>query len=634
VSFSRYERYQQIDAAWLGELPERWHVKPFWALYRRVKRTGFADEELLSVYRDYGVIRKADRDDNFNNPSEDLGGYQLVEPGDLAMNKMKAWQGSLGVSPWRGIVSPAYFVFRSIHKEEDGFLHYLLRSAPFSAAFMTISKGIRINQWDVDPAYLSQLSVPIPPVDEQRAITTFLDRETAKIDALVEEQRRLIELLEEERQAVISRAVTKGLDPYAPMKDSGDGWLGEVPAHWIVAPLKRICSVADCKHITPEFVDDGIPLASIREVQGRFVDLNAARKTTEGYFDQMIEGGRRPMPGDLIFSRNATVGEVAEVASWHPPFAMGQDVCLLRKVMPDASSGFLRAALKSSYVVEQLSNIMVGATFKRVNVEDIRNLLVVVPPSDEQAEIAAHLEAIGAERRALIGQANRAINLLQERRAALISAAVTGKIDVRGWSAMEIRLAVAAEIIRLHSGHPTFGRVKNQKLLYLAEAHAGVHEIGGRYERRAAGPFDPDLISEVERDLVASGMMSVRQPAGRGSMVSYAVSRSWQPDRVRLAAMLGGRLANFQELNAKFADLDTRGAEAVATLYAVWNDALIDGEACDDPRIIRGFLHEWHAEKRVKFREGELHTWLAWMRRNGIVPTGQGPRTGTRGLFG
>jgi type I restriction enzyme S subunit len=432
VSVPAYPAYQETGVQWLQAIPTSWRTVPFWSLFRRTKRVGHGDEELLSVYRDYGVIRKADRDDNFNNPSEDLSTYQLVEPGDLAMNKMKAWQGSLGISSHRGIVSPAYFVYQPQSQEHPGFLHYLLRSPPYAAGYMTVSKGIRINQWDIDPDYLDQIPVCLPSLAEQAAIAAFLDRETGKIDALVEEQRRLIALLKEKRQAVISHAVTKGLNPQAPLKPSGIEWLGDISAHWEVVPLKRLWSVTDCKHLTAEFVPEGVPLASIKEVQSRFVDLSDAKRTTEYFYVQLIDGDRLPLPGDLIFSRNATVGEVAQVAEWHPPFAMGQDVCLLHKRDAATSTDFFQAVLKSRVVVEQLQQVVIGATFKRVNVEDIRNLMVPFPPPDEQALIARVVIDSSGRFDALVGQAEAAATLLHERRAALISAAVTGKIDVRG----------------------------------------------------------------------------------------------------------------------------------------------------------------------------------------------------------
>ena len=179
-------------------------------------------------------------------------------------------------------------------------------------------------------------------------------------------------------------------------------------------------------------MDDGYPLASIREVQSRYVSLDAAKRTTQLYYEQLIDGGRRPQPGDLIFSRNATVGEVAQVTDKHPLFAMGQDVCLLRRLSHKSSSDFMQFVICSDIVVEQLKNIMVGSTFKRVNVEEIRALQVPIPPPDEQFQIAAFIAEENEKLDGLEKEAERAIDLLKERRSAFIAAAVTGQIDVRG----------------------------------------------------------------------------------------------------------------------------------------------------------------------------------------------------------
>lgn len=283
----------------------------------------------------------------------------------------------------------------------------------------------------IEHDYLANTVIPLPPVVEQSSIATFLDRETAKIDALVAEQRRLIELLKEKRQAVISHAVTKGLNPHVPMEDSGIEWLGDVPAHWEVGPLKRYWAVTDCKHITAEFAGDGIPVASIREVQSRWVDLSSAKFTTTHYYEELIEGGRKPLAGDLIFSRNATVGEVAQVSPEHPPFAMGQDVVLLRKLSSDYSSNYLQNLIRSPIIVQQIANLMIGSTFKRINVDDIRSFVLPMPPPNEQKAIAAYLASELSKFDALTEATQSSIDLLQERRTALISAAVTGQIDVR-----------------------------------------------------------------------------------------------------------------------------------------------------------------------------------------------------------
>jgi len=238
-------------------------------------------------------------------------------------------------------------------------------------------------------------------------------------------------LLKEKRQAVISHAVTKGLNPKAALKPSGIEWLGDVPAHWETGPLKRFWNVTDCKHVTAEFVEDGIPLASIREVQSWWIDLEKAKCTTEHFYQLLIEGNRQPMPGDLIFSRNATVGEVAQVSPNHPRFAMGQDVVLLRKFSPEYSSDFLQHVIRSPIIINQLANMMIGSTFKRINVEEIRTFVIPFPPPKEQEKISNFLKTEISNFDALTAEAQRAIDPLQERRTALISAAVTGQIDVR-----------------------------------------------------------------------------------------------------------------------------------------------------------------------------------------------------------
>ena len=274
---------------------------------------------------------------------------------------------------------------------------------------------------------LKRLPTLLPPKKEQIAITSFLDRETTKIDALVAEQEKLIALLKEKRQAVISHAVTKGLDPDVPMKDSGIEWLGEVPAHWEVAPLKRFAGVIDCKHHTVNFLDEGWPIVSIRELRDDRIDLSNAKLTSRDEWDYLREG-RVPQQGDLIFCRNASVGAVGYVDQ-EDSFCMGQDVCLIR---PRGRGRFMHYHLISPVVRDQIEALLVGATIRRANVEEIRGLVVVWPTEKEQAEIAAFLDRETAKLDALTAEAQRAIDLLQERRSALISAAVTGKIDVRG----------------------------------------------------------------------------------------------------------------------------------------------------------------------------------------------------------
>jgi type I restriction enzyme, S subunit len=433
MSFPRYNAYRNSSVDWLGEVPRHWVMRPLWTLFRRTKRTGHASELLLSVYRDFGVVLKSSRDDNFNKASDDLDLYQLVEAGDLAINKMKAWQGSVGISELRGIVSPAYFVYNSIHSENSRYLHYLLRSPQYTAAYLSISKGIRVNQWDMDPQYHSRLPVLTPPLMEQIAIIGFLDRETAKIDALAEEQQRLIALLKEKRQAVISHAVTKGLDPNAPMKDSGVEWLGEVPAHWDLMPLKRDLEflTSGSRGWAEHYAEDGELFIRIGNLtrETTALDLSDIQrvKVPEG-----SEGERTKVrPGDLLFSITAYLGSVAIAPSDIETAYVSQHVALARlrqrRFLPDWVGLVTLSSIGKTYLETQ----GYGGTKIQLSLDDVANLPMTAPPIDEQADIVAFLEGEASKFEGLVAESKAAIDLLQERRSALISAAVTGKIDVR-----------------------------------------------------------------------------------------------------------------------------------------------------------------------------------------------------------
>lgn len=416
MSFPTHPAYKDSGVEWLGKVPEHWTLGS-------LKNMGS-----IRNGRDYKAVESQD------GPYPVLGsGGQFTSATDYLYEGESVLLGRKGT-----IDKPLYIKGRfwtvdtMFYTDISGdavakFFYYCSLTIPFDY-YSTSTALPSMTQAD-----LMNHPVAIPGKSEQHQIARFLDHETARIDALIEEQQRLIELLKEKRQAVISHAVTKGLDPTVPMKDSGVEWLSEVPAHWIVAGLKWFWSVIDCKHITAEFVDDGVPLASIREVQCRYVTLENAKQTTEVFYRQLIEAGRKPVAGDLIFSRNATVGEVAQVADWHPPFAIGQDVCLLKKQFEWLSSDYLQAVLRSPVVTVQLDNLMIGSTFKRVNVEDIRGLVVPMPPEKEQQLIADCLNSEVGQFDSLLAECQGTIGLLQERRSALISAAVTGKIDVRDW---------------------------------------------------------------------------------------------------------------------------------------------------------------------------------------------------------
>lgn len=415
-----YSEYAHCDAKWLGAVPSDWRVERLRWMFRRKKITDRADAELLSVYRDYGVIPKASREDNFNRASDDLSAYQYVERGDLVLNKMKTWQGSIAVSEFDGIVSPAYYVARPTQPMNLRFMHHLLRSSPYISQYNLLSAGIRPNQWDLDFDDFRNILALLPPESDQAAIANFLDGETAKLDTLIAKQERLIELLQEKRQAVISHVVTKGLNPNAPMKDSGVEWIGEVPVHWTASKVKHIGSYLNGFAFKPEdWGETGVPIIRIQNLSSQDAEVNRTmRSIPERY---------RVRPGNILIAWSASLG----VYIWdrNEDGWLNQHIFKTEVNERRVTRNYFRWL--ASWFIEALEKDSHGSTMQHLTWDKFGGFPVALPPHAEQERICGFLEDQCAKLASLIEGAQRSVELMQEHRAALISAAVTGKIDVR-----------------------------------------------------------------------------------------------------------------------------------------------------------------------------------------------------------
>jgi type I restriction enzyme S subunit len=358
--------------------------------------------------------------------------------------------------------------------------------------------------------------------------------------------------------------------------------------------------------------------------------------------DDMESRRARLQPDDVVVCiTGARTGAVAHVRELSEAAYINQHVCLLRPTSDRIAGRYLAYTLSSAKGQEQLKLAMYGLK-QGLGLDDVGNQLVCLPPLKEQSRVIEYLDRVLARYEALVEEAERAIALLQEHGAALISAAVTGKIDVRRPETrtqpvrqadrIRVRMIVAAEIMERLSQKAKFGRVKLQKLAYLAETHANVNELQGNYLREAAGPLDRDMIEEMEARLRGDGFVSIEQPGGRGGTVTYRVKRRGAY-REEAAAMLSSRATRLKRLIDLLGDLDTKSVEAIATLYAVWNDALLDRITPTDDFIIGVLLNDWHPEKAEKFKPTDLRKWLEWMRRHELTPNGTGPRTATGRLF-
>ena len=293
--------------------------------------------------------------------------------------------------------------------------------------------GASQSMQNISQDVIRNLSIPLPCVKEQQAIANFLDRETAKIDALIAEQQRLIELLQEKRQAVISHAVTKGLNPNVPMKDSGVEWLGEVPEHWEVLQLKRLnkegTSITYGIVQAGPHIEGGVPYIRTSDMAGDSLHLDTCQCTSQEIDDAYARS--RVYEGDLVIAIRATVGKTLEVPSELSGANLTQGTA---KFSPGsrASAQYVKSAFSSHYCQSQIGACSKGATFLEITLDSLRRLTFAVPPLHEQKEIMVYLNAECKALDDLTLNSRMACALLQERRSALISAAVTGQIDVRG----------------------------------------------------------------------------------------------------------------------------------------------------------------------------------------------------------
>jgi len=236
-----YPKYKESGSQWIGSVPSSWTVQKLRTLISHRSERNRPDLPLLSVAREKGVFVRSltDVNENHNFIPDDLTNYKVARAGDLVINKMKAWQGSMGIAPCDGIVSPAYYVFefRILNRT---FGQALLRSKPYVAHFGQASDGVRIGQWDLSIQGMRQIPVVVPTVDEQSAIVRFLDHTNRKIDRFIRTKQRLIELMNEQKQVLINRVVIRGLDPNVRLNPSGIDWLGDVPEHWRTIKLMRL----------------------------------------------------------------------------------------------------------------------------------------------------------------------------------------------------------------------------------------------------------------------------------------------------------------------------------------------------------------------------------------------------------
>ncbi|MER6588197.1 restriction endonuclease subunit S [Micromonospora chalcea] len=404
---------------------------PLRYLLRPYEVSNRPDLPVLSVYRDHGVVRKDSRTDNFNKTPEDISRYQVVRPGDLVVNKMKAWQGSLAISNHLGIVSPDYLVCSVSSLVHAQYLHFLLRSAPLVSEYVKLSKGIRPSQWRLYWEDLATIRVALPAKDEQRRIADLLDAETSRLIELSQALSQLRTMLIHRREVAVHSLVT-GLDQDVGMVQSGLQWASVIPSHWRAVRLSLL-AVMGSGHTPsrshPEWWENcTIPwittgeVSQVRDDRREVITDTRERISSIGMANSSAE--LHPA-GTVVLCRTASAGYSA---------VMGVDMATSQDFVtwtcgPKLDPYYLLWCLRAMRS-DLLGRLAMGSTHKTIYVPDLQMLRVPLPPIRDQRQIVEKIRENNARVDAAVDAIDRQLALLAERQQALIAVAVTGQVDV------------------------------------------------------------------------------------------------------------------------------------------------------------------------------------------------------------
>lgn len=405
----RYESYKDSGVEWLGEVPSHWESFPLFVQAKISSITNHIDKELLSVYLDRGVVRFSDVDEKRTNvTSLDLSKYQLVRKGNLVLNNQQAWRGSVGVSSYEGIVSPAYLILELSNKFDPHYANYLFRNGSMVSHYLIASKGVGTIQRNLYWGNLRRTPIFIPPLSEQQKIAQFLDDKTAKIDQAVDLAEKQIALLKEHKQILIQNAVTRGLNPDVPLKDSGVEWIGQVPEHWEVKKLKYLSKIKSGDSI----INSNLSEEYLYEVFGGNGFM--------GYFYKYNVSGENIIIGRV----GALCGNIRYIneEKWITDNALILNLINLSKTLYSYVSYVLECANLNALSVSNAQPLITGTK--------VMNISIAIPPLSEQKQIIDYLDKQTAKIDQAIALKTAHIEKLKEYKSVLINDAVTGKVRV------------------------------------------------------------------------------------------------------------------------------------------------------------------------------------------------------------
>lgn len=620
---------------WIGDIPKEWDVKPIKALLeeRKENNNPIKTDRILSLTNAKGVIPYNEKGAIGNKSKEDIRGYKLAYPDDIVLNSMNVIIGSVGLSKYFGAVSPVYYTMFSRNEKlfNIEFLNYVFQTESFQKSLIGLGNGIMEIRMRIQMSKLKSVYLPITDFDTQQEIVRTLNERCSEIDRIIEKTKTTIDEYKKYKRSVITEAVTMGMNPNVEIKDSVVEWIKQVPTDWEIRKAKYVLSPLS-RDVLP---DDGI-ITCFRDGQVTLRD----KRRSDGYTVSDTEHGYQGVEaGDLVIhGMDAFAGAIGISDS------RGKCTPVVHVCSSKQCKKYYVYLLRSLAFNDVLMSLSEGI---RIRSSDYRNwnklakIEVPVPPLMEQHKIADYLDSKCNEIDHLIEKKHLIINELEGYKKSLIYEYITGKRKISilykslasvivypyfpaAYSASSPRFAqavLASKIIDETSAF-NFGRVKLEKMLFTIENHVGF-DFNTEYQRQVAGPFDASIYE-------CEGIIGKRNKwftirSSKNSVI-YKPTKDKQKYVKYYDKYFKDYNVEIERIINIFKPLTTDQAEIYATLYAVWNDFLIENKTFTNEDMVQEVLNNWHSSKR-RFSKDIWFNALEQMRKLDIVPNGYGKRT-------
>ena len=420
------------SGAWFGPIPSHWSARPSFGAFTplSVRNRGLVEKTVLSLSYGRIVVRPPERLTGL--VPESFEGYQIVEAGDIVVRTTDLQNDHtslrIGAVRERGIITSAYLALRAKNGIDPDYAFLVLTVWDSSKAIYGFGSGLRQG---LAFEHFKRMPIPVPPVEEQEAIVRFLDWANGRLERVIRGKRKVIALLTEQKQAIIHRSVTRGLDPTVPLKPSGIPWLGDIPAHWETLRLKNVTThIVDCLHATPKYLPDGVyPAIRTADITPGLVNVERAKKVGAADFAKWTER-LVPEEGDIVYSREGERFGIAAPVPAHTDLCISQRMMIFR-VSPGHDSEFIMWALNADPTYRQATQDVMGSTSPHVNISTIRNFALALPSASEQRQICDSMAALLQPIEKSLQKLKQELLLFAEYRTRLSADVVTGKLDAR-----------------------------------------------------------------------------------------------------------------------------------------------------------------------------------------------------------